>query len=207
MTLSLLAVLAGLHWLVPDKTLLYFSAADISRGDAWRIVSGHLVHADLEHLLWNSLGLAVLGAVIEYRSRASLLAALGAGMVFVSALLLSPWSPLVYYCGLSGVLNTLLLVALWQEWRISRSWLLISIALGSVAKLIFELSQGVSIVTNVSWPPYAWSHLAGLTAGLAVVWVNLQYTAGTNEGTFSVWASPTWWAPGYWPRWQTWFWT
>jgi membrane associated rhomboid family serine protease len=139
------------------------------------------VHADLEHLLWNSLGLAVLGAIIEYRSRASFLVALAAGMVSVSALLLSPWSPLVYYCGLSGVLNTLLLVALWQEWRISRSWLLISIGLGSIAKLIIELSQGVSIVTNLSWPPYAWSHLAGLIAGLAVIWVNLQYIAGHSK--------------------------
>jgi len=181
LTLSFLAVLAGLHWLAPDKTLLYFSAADIARGEAWRIVSGQLVHADLEHLLWNGLGLAVLGTIVEYRSRATLLAALGAGTVFVSALLLSPWSPLDYYCGLSGVLNTLLLVALWQEWRISRSWLLISIAFACAAKLIVELSQGVSILTDVSWPPYAWSHLAGLTAGLFVVWVNLQYTDGHSK--------------------------
>ena len=61
LTISLLMTLIGLHWLVPDKTLLYFSAADIARGETWRVITGHFMHADSEHLLWNCLGLAVLG--------------------------------------------------------------------------------------------------------------------------------------------------
>lgn len=116
-TIGLVMTLIALHWLAPDKALLYFSAADIARGETWRIVTGHFVHADLEHLLWNCLGLAVLGMLIEHRSRFILWAALGAGITSVSALLLTPFSPLDYYCGLSGVLNTLLLVALWLEWQ------------------------------------------------------------------------------------------
>ena len=168
-TFSLVIALVSLHWLVPDKALLYFSAADIARGQTWRIVSGHLMHADWEHLLWNCLGLAVLGMLIEHRSRTMLWAALGAGIVSVSALLLTPFSQLEYYCGLSGVLNTLLLVALWLEWQVNRSWLLILIAFGSVAKVVIEVSLGASIVTQISWPPYAWSHVAGLIGGLILV--------------------------------------
>jgi len=170
-TISLLIILIGLHWLVEDKTPLYFSADDIVQGETWRMVSGHFVHADLQHLLWNCLGLAVLGTLLEYRSRALLLATSATGIVFVSALLLTPYAQLDYYCGFSGVLNTLLLVALWFEWRVTRSRLIILIACGSIAKVLIEVSQDVSIVTHISWPPYAWSHVAGLVGGLFFIWL------------------------------------
>jgi len=171
LTIGLVTALIGLHWLVADKTQLYFSAKDIWEGEIWRIVSGHFIHADLQHLLWNCLGLAVLGSLLEYRSRQLLLAASGTGIVFVSALLLTPFSQLDYYCGLSGVLNTLLLVALWLQWKLTRSWWIFILACGSIAKVLFEVSQGISIVTHISWPPYAWSHVAGLLGGLFIIWI------------------------------------
>ena len=179
LTISLVTVLIGLHWLVPDKTLLYFSAGDIARGETWRIVTGHFMHADLQHLMWNCLGLAVLGTLIEYRSRTVLWATLGAGIVSVSALLLSPFPQLEYYCGLSGVLNTLLLVALWLEWTFTRSWLIIAITCGIVAKTVIEVTQGTSILTHISWPPYAWSHVAGLIGGLIII--RVQYRWNQNQ--------------------------
>lgn len=169
LTIGLLTILIGLHGLVSDKAQLYFSAADIFQGETWRLLSGHFIHADLQHLLWNCLGLTVLGTLLECRSRGVLLASLGIGIVFVNALLLTPYSHLDYYCGLSGVLNTLLMVTLWFEWRSTRSWLIILIALGCIAKVVIEVSQGISIVTNISWPPYAWSHVAGLFGGLFVI--------------------------------------
>ena len=169
LTLGLVLALAGLHWLIPDKTPLYFSAFDVAGGEIWRIVTGHFVHADWEHLLWNGLGLAVLGALIEQHSRTLLWTALGTGVASVSILLLTPFSQLDYYCGLSGVLNTLLLVALWLEWQRTRSWLIIAIACGAVAKALIEVSLGASIVTHISWPPYAWSHVAGLIGGFMLV--------------------------------------
>lgn len=169
LTIGLLTVLICLHWLVENKTQLYFSAADIFQGEAWRLVSGHFMHADSHHLLWNCLGLAVLGSLLEYRSRNVLIASLAVGIIIVNILLLTPWSHLTYYCGLSGVLNTLLLVALWLEWRLTRSWLITLIACGSFAKVLVEVYQGTSIMTHISWPPYAWSHVAGLVGGLIVI--------------------------------------
>ena len=120
-TASLLAGLGLIHALLPAKDVFYFGATEIAQGQAWRLVTGHLVHADWSHLLWNALGLVVLGWLIEHRSRRLLLAALAAGISTVSLLLLSPLSSLDYYCGLSGVLNSLLAVALWLEWRSCRS--------------------------------------------------------------------------------------
>ncbi|MGB5292065.1 MAG: rhombosortase [Lysobacterales bacterium] len=175
LTIGLLTTLFTLHWLVTEKTALYFSAADIFDGEAWRIISGHFMHADLQHLLWNCLGLAVLGTLLEFRSRTVLLASLGTGIVVVSALLLTPYAKLDYYCGLSGVLNTLLLVALWLEWKSTRSRLIILITCACIAKLVIEVSQGVSIMTHITWPPYAWSHVAGLIGGLLVIWMLTEF--------------------------------
>jgi len=170
-TIGLVTAMIALHWLMEDKTPLYFNAAGIFRGEAWRLISGHFMHADLQHLLWNSLGLAVLGTLLEYRSRSMLLTALAVGIVFVSALLLTPFAQLEYYCGLSGVLNTLLLVALWLEWKLTHSRLIIILTCGCIAKVLIEVTQGVSVITHISWPPYAWSHVAGLSGGLFIIWV------------------------------------
>ena len=172
LTLGLLMLIVALHFLVPDKSSLYFSAEDIVNGQAWRIISGHFMHADTPHLFWNCLGLGVLGTLIEQHSRTVFLAALGTGIVAVGALLLSPFSDLQYYCGLSGVLNTVLLVALWLEWKRSHSWLVIAITCGSFAKALIEAYQGSSMVTHISWPPYAWAHVAGLAGGLILVWLH-----------------------------------
>lgn len=169
LTFVLLLVIAGLYWMAPDPTTLYFSAADIARGEAWRLVTGHFTHADLGHLFWNGLGLAVLGAMIERRSASLLWISLGTGLVSVNVLLLSPFSQVEYYCGLSGVLNTLLVVVLWLEWRSSRSWLVAATALACLLKVVIEISLGTSVLTNISWPPYAWSHAAGLVGGLTIL--------------------------------------
>ena len=118
LTISLLTLVTAIYALAPDPSVLYFAPTEIAGGQAWRLLTGHLVHADLNHLFWNALGLLVLGVLIERHSRRLLGIALLAGTVAVNLLLLV--SGLDYYCGLSGVLNTLLVVALWLEWRSTR---------------------------------------------------------------------------------------
>lgn len=173
LTIGLLMVLAGLYFLVPDKTQLYFSSEAIIKGDIWRLVTGHFIHADASHLFWNGLGMAVLGTLIEQHSKTQWGLALLAGIVSVSALLLSPLSTLDNYCGLSGVLNTFLLLITWLEWKLTRSWLMVAIACGSVAKAIAEVYLGESLLTHISWPPYAWSHVAGLAGGFLIICTQL----------------------------------
>jgi len=168
-TLGLVLLLLGFYLLAPDKTLFYFAGENIARGENWRLVTGHLVHADVQHLGWNCLGLLVLGSLIEQYSRSAWWAALCSGIMSVDILLLSPFSQLDYYCGLSGVLNTLLLVTLWYEWRRTHSRLVIAITLGALAKTLIEVSSGESLLTHIDWPPYAWSHVAGLVGGALVI--------------------------------------
>lgn len=174
-TMTLLAILIALHFIPVDKTLLYFSATDIAQGETWRVLSGHFIHADLQHLFWNCLGLLVLGTLIERRSGWILCTTLGTGVIAVSLLLLSPVSKLDYYCGLSGVLNTLLLVALWLEWMHTRSRTLLVVACLCLAKVVFEVSLGTSVITHISWPPYAWSHVAGLAGGVVLILFHMGF--------------------------------
>lgn len=168
-TISLMVITAILHALVPDQSILYFGTHEITQGQNWRLLTGHLAHADLGHLLWNLLGLAVLGWLIERRSRCFLGAALFTGISAVSMLLLSPFSNLDYYCGLSGVLNSLLVVALWLEWRSSRSSWVAGVAAACLLKVLLEIRMEDSLITQISWPPFALSHLAGIAGGLVVL--------------------------------------
>ena len=166
-TVSLLTLIMAIYTLAPDPLVLYFAPTEIAGGQAWRLLTGHLVHADLNHLFWNALGLLVLGVLIERHSRRLLGIALLAGTLAVNLLLLV--SGLDYYCGLSGVLNTLLVVALWLEWRSTQSWWVAAVATGCFIKVAIEINTGDSLISHISWPPYAWSHLAGMIGGVVVM--------------------------------------
>ncbi len=61
LTISLLTLVTAIYALAPDPSVLYFAPTEIAGGQAWRLLTGHLVHADLNHLFWNALGLLVLG--------------------------------------------------------------------------------------------------------------------------------------------------
>ena len=179
LTLLLVLVVTAVHALLPDRAGLYFGLSEIFDGQAWRAVSGHFVHIDGNHLAWNVLGLAVLGWLIERHSRTLLAGALIAGILAVNLLLLSPLAQLDYYCGLSGVLNALLVVALWLEWRSKPSPWIVILALACMAKVAFEIVTQNAVFSDIGWPPFAWSHLAGMAGGIGLlaIWQPLSSPA------------------------------
>lgn len=182
LTISLLTLVMAIYAWAPDPSVLYFAPTEIAGGQAWRLLTGHLVHADLNHLFWNALGLLVLGVLIERHSRRLLGIALLAGTLAVNLLLLV--SGLDYYCGLSGVLNTLLVIALWLEWRSTRSWWVAAVAAGCLIKVAIEINTGHSLISQISWPPYAWSHLAGMIGGVVAVLSSRIRTPSMAEVVF-----------------------
>ena len=55
------AVLLALAWWgEPLRGLLRWDRAALSAGEAWRLVTGHFVHLDLEHALLNVAGLVLV---------------------------------------------------------------------------------------------------------------------------------------------------
>lgn len=158
--------LAGVLALLPPQVQagLYFDRQHLAAGHWIGLLSGHWLHADTAHLAWNVIALLVLGSLVERQSRRLLAGSILAGTAGVDLLLLSPLSELARYCGLSGVLNSLLGVALFLQWRETRSWTVLPVALLCILKIAVEIALGQSLFTDISWPPYAPAHLAGLLA-------------------------------------------
>ena len=171
----LLALLAGALMLLPaaQKAHLYVDLDAIEQGHFLGLLSGHWMHADFEHLVWNVAAFAILGSLLERHSRTLLLSSLAIGTLAIDVLLLSPLSDIQRYCGLSGVLNTLLGVALYLNWRQTRSALVVMIGFLSILKILIELGSGQSVFTDISWPPFPLAHLAGLLATpVVIIWAN-----------------------------------
>ena len=167
----LLSALASALMLLPQEVhnRLYFDSHLLSQGYLWGLISGHWVHADIQHLIWNVAALAILATIIETRSRQLLLWSIVIGTACVDILLMSPVSGLQRYCGLSGLLNTLLGVALYVYWRETRSTAVIVVGILSVAKIALEMYSGHSVFTDISWPPFTTAHLAGILGAPIVI--------------------------------------
>ncbi len=157
--------------------VFYYQQTGIYQGEYWRLLTGHFIHCDLNHLFWNMLGLLILGSIIEQHSRKLLIVSITLGITAVNLLLLSPLSTLELYCGFSGVLNTLLVFALYIVWTKNQShWVSLTIA-GYVVKMFIELSTQNTILSNITIPPYPEAHLAGLLMGGLGLILQLSYHA------------------------------
>ena len=161
--ISLLMVL--IHYYlgpIPDGWL--WQQAGAVPGASW--LTTHFVHISPRHLIWNLAGLIILGSIIELNDRRLLLPALVLGVIAVDVYLAGFYQRNAY-AGLSGVLNTLLVVALYQlaqrpGYRLAAGLTL----LGSGLKILIEWQQESALFSSLSWPPVPEAHLAGLCAGL-----------------------------------------
>lgn len=149
---------------------LVFDRQAILQGEIWRLVTGHWVHSDVEHLAWNLMAFGLLGYMIETcYGHFKLYAALIAGMFSVTVCVWFFVPDLDFYCGLSGVLNTLLFVLLIEGWLTSRSCIFPLVAVGASVKIAFELFQHSAILTQTLWPSVPEAHLAGAIAAVLLV--------------------------------------
>jgi hypothetical protein len=158
----------------PVQELLYFNRDHLWQGWPAGLLSSHWIHADSKHLGWNLGALLLLAPLIEMRSRTLLVWSIAIGMVCVDLLLLSPWTGLQRYCGLSGVLNTLLGVALFLFWQRTRSPAVFVLALAALIKIAQEVISGQALFTNISWPPFALAHLAGIAGTPLAIWCHYR---------------------------------
>ncbi len=173
------AVIATYALLGPAPESLIFDRSAISSGELWRVLSGHLVHSDREHLIWNTVPFLMLGTLLERELGLSagdhaLLLALGA--VVVTAGIWWAVPGLDRYCGLSGVLNTQLSVFLAIAWRRQRNPALIVVSIGVVAKVLVEISLGGGFLSVGAWPSVPIAHAFGLISGVGYfAWIELRH--------------------------------
>jgi rhomboid family GlyGly-CTERM serine protease len=160
---GLLAAIAGSsadEWLRFDREL-------IAGGQAWRLVSGHLVHLGWTHLLLNLAGLLLVWFLVgsELNTR-QWLVVLGICFAAVSGGLWYLDADLRWYVGLSGVLHGLLIAGLLQSFS-TRSPETVAVTLALCAKLAYEQLQGpLPGSQDIAGGPIAVNaHLYGFVAG------------------------------------------
>jgi len=145
-----------------------FDRVAIARGDWWRLITGHWVHSDLTHAVWDISALLLLGVLFEARLQWRLPMVLLLTSLGVDAWLWWGDPALSHYCGLSGILNGLLIVGLVHLWRDTRHPVVLLTALGAILKIFVEINMGHSLVTQTAWPSVPVAHAAGYLSGLVL---------------------------------------
>ncbi len=143
--------------------LLRYDRSGIAAGGWWRLLTAHIVHLDLHHLLLNELGLVLVWALFadDYDPLEWCI------IVFAGALAISSglwWlSPrIAWYVGASGVLHTVMAAGVARHLA-ARAWDRWILTAGLAAKLAYEQLGGhepALVVVN--------AHLYGATAGFVV---------------------------------------
>jgi len=154
---------------------LVYDRVEILNGQWWRLATSQLVHLDLQHLTYNVGALVALGILFETASFGGhgklAIGIFGLGGAFIVAVVFAGSPALVYYCGLSAVLNALyaaVTIGMWRETG-HRLWLA---AFGlDIAKISWEATFGSIFSSSLAWPPHLGAHVAGVAAGCAfAVW-------------------------------------
>lgn len=173
-------LLAVAIWLVPGVAeRLQFDRGAIAAGEIWRVVSGHLTHWNGDHLCWDVLMFAVLGALVERTSRASFLATTVLSALAISAALWFLQPAQALYRGLSGIDSALFVFqAIWlarealSEKRFAASVLPIMALAGFVGKVGYEYASGCTMFVDsmaAGFEPLPLAHVIGGLVGAAVV--------------------------------------
>lgn len=164
-TLAITALATGLYWLFgPAPEALVFDRVAIAQGEWWRLLSGHLVHSDFAHAFWDVLAFALIGTLLEQFGTGRTVVAAATSLVLIDTWLWWGTAHLRWYCGLSGIINTLLALLFYRQWYGGRSaWVgICGLAYGT--KLLVEALNGSALLTTTAWPSVPSVHITGLAA-------------------------------------------
>jgi rhomboid family GlyGly-CTERM serine protease len=166
----LLALLAGTaSWKPAALPALRYERDAVLGGEAWRLVTGQLVHADAAHFSWNVLGVLLVALLFarDHTPRQWLLV-LAVSLLAVGAGLLLFEPGVAWYVGFSGALHGLMSAGLLAWLRTSRdplTWLVVALF---AAKLLWEHFNGALPFTagSLSLPVIHQAHTFGAVGGL-----------------------------------------
>ena len=148
------------------RVLLRYDRVALANGELWRLLTAHLVHLDLHHVLLNCLGLLLMWGLFarDYTPRQWLLIVLGSMAVIDAGL--AVWdSTLRWYVGSSGALHGAMAAGTLAHLRRGErdGWLLAAFLVGKIA-----WEQGVgALPLSGSDPVVVDAHLFGAAGGLA----------------------------------------
>ncbi len=159
-----LLVLAALG--AAPRRALRWSRADLAAGEAWRLVTGHLVHLDLEHALLNVAGLLLVWALFSRVFTAGQWAlTLLAGVVAIDLGLWVVNVELQWYVGASGLLHTAMAAGIVRQ-MLARDAVAWGLGVLGVGKLLYEHFSGAMPFTGSGALVVTDAHLYGAVAGM-----------------------------------------
>jgi rhomboid family GlyGly-CTERM serine protease len=168
LVLPALAGESGREW-------LRYERVGVLNGQYWRLITGHLVHGSLQHLLLNAVGLGLIAALFPREfSLGGWLLVLGASTVAIDLGFVF-WEPqLQWYVGFSGVLHGALAAGVLGWWRHESRALALALTAVLVGKLAWEQWQG-ALPLSGDMPVVVDAHLYGAVGGaLAGAWLWLR---------------------------------
>jgi rhomboid family GlyGly-CTERM serine protease len=186
-------IVAGIvhgHWLVPAfltiiacivalggdeaREWLRYDRQALDGGQYWRLLTGHVTHMGVSHLVLNVAGVYLVWVLVgSWLSISGWILVLSVGVTGID---LGFWfldKNLVWYVGLSGLLHTLLVAGafagLWK--RRAESLVILLVVFGKIAYEQIagpmpgsELSSGGPVVVNA----HLYGALAGLICGITI---------------------------------------
>ena len=159
----------------PVAEILRYDRVAVLTGQAWRLLTGHLVHADAMHLAWNLAGLLLVWFLFarDHSTRDWLVILLASTVAIdLGFLLLEP--DLAWYVGFSGVLHGCMAAGLVAWLATARDPLTAFVAALFVAKLAWEHVVGPlpftagSISLPVIYEAHSYGAVGGGLAGLGI---------------------------------------
>jgi rhomboid family GlyGly-CTERM serine protease len=149
-----------------NMSLFIFDREAVNQGEFWRLLTSHFTHSSGSHALWDILAFS---AVVYWLGRVSVkqvIVAVFVGIAAVDFLLLSAYSSLEYYCGLSGILFSPLMFACYHFWQSNKGVIGVLPFVICIAKVIWEASAKSMLFVDTGWYAYPEAHQAGVLAGL-----------------------------------------
>ena len=147
---------------------LRYERAAVLGGQAWRLFTGHLVHADIVHLAWNLAGAALVWWLFaaEFTRRGWCVVMLAStAAIDLGFVLFMP--QLEWYLGFSGVLHGCMAAGLVAWLRRARDPITLLVALLFAAKLAWEHFAGPLPFTSatLALPVVVEAHSYGAIGG------------------------------------------
>jgi rhomboid family GlyGly-CTERM serine protease len=165
--LLILAAVLGLGDSI--NMLLRFDRGGIAAGGWWRLLTAHIVHLDVHHLILNELGLVLIWSLfaqdfdpVEW----CVIVAAGALSISCGLWWLSP--SVTWYVGASGVLHTAMAAGAARHLA-ERSWDRWILFLGLSIKLIWEQTGGQTAPLIVV-DAHLYGAISGFLVGAALSW-------------------------------------
>ncbi len=148
----------------PDAFI--YNRQAITQGEIWRLITGHFVHCDFQHLILNICALFLIGSLLEQQAGRRFFEVVSISCLGVSGWLWFTQTHLLNYCGLSGMLNGMLIVLLATLWKRHKHPLIPVIAIASLIKIWIEAAGEQAIFSDLSWASVPGAHGAGIAAGI-----------------------------------------